>query len=187
MKFWSGKLFVCAMVLVGMAGCANPPTTLGKVPARINVVEKYGNAPAYTAVDKFSFLQADVEYPASGGHHRINIGDFLLGEVFEAVQGKEITSLRLVSFKSQCNNGSVILPRAMCKTDWVMDVSANGVNKRIVSSLPVIDIGNVHVRQDQFMLIPIVKGDDFFQGQIGPLLKMISTDVVEKLVAGIPQ
>ena len=75
------------MALVGVAGCANPPTTLGKVPARINVVEKYGNAPAYTAVDKFSFLQAEVEYPASGGHHRINIGDFLLGEVFEAVQG----------------------------------------------------------------------------------------------------
>lgn len=179
------KIFVCVSVLVGVVGCANPPTTLGKVPARINIVEEYGGEPLYNAIDKFSFMQAEIEYPASGGHHRINIGDFLLGEVFKAVEGKDITNLRLTKFKSQCNNSSVVLPRALCKTDWEIVVNSKGVSKQITSSIPIVDVGNVHVRQDQFMLMPIVKGDDFFQGQIGPLLQKISDDVMSRLNSGI--
>jgi hypothetical protein len=69
-------LIVCLTVAVAAVGCANPPTTLGKVPARNNIVQKYGRTEAYAAVDKVSFMAAEVQYLVYGGHHKINIGDF---------------------------------------------------------------------------------------------------------------
>jgi hypothetical protein len=179
------NLIASVIVAAAATGCANPPTTLGKVPARNNIVLKYGQTAAYAAVDKFSFLAAEVEYPATGGRHKINIGDFLLGEVLETVQGKEIGEVRLTEFKSQCNRSSVVFPHAICRTTWRINIVSRGMNIDVASSIPEIDIGPVRVRQDQFLLFPIVIGDDFFQGQIGPLLRAIADDISTKIGSAI--
>jgi hypothetical protein len=72
-----------AAVALFTSGCANSPTSLGRVVPRANIVATYSASPNYETVDKYSFTQAEVLYPASQGHHRVSVGDYLLAEVFE--------------------------------------------------------------------------------------------------------
>jgi len=177
-KLCAATSMICVL---GLSGCANPPTSLGKVPPREDFIAKYGRTPNYNAVDKFSFTQAEVLYPASGGHHRIGVGDFLLGEVFDIFEQRPMQLVRLLRFKSQCDPSGLFAPHAICATAYEIEMD-DGQRSFVQSTISAVDVGNIRVRQDPFLLVlPIVIGDDFFQRQIGPLLEAIKADLRQKL------
>lgn len=172
---------ILAVVITSTAlcGCANPPTTLGKVPARNNIVEKHSETKNYNSIDKYSFNQADVEYQTSGGYHKINIGDFLLGEVLDNLKNSEIESGKLIFFKSQCSYDRIFVPNLICDTSYQLSLKYKGDKIVLNETLPKINIGSPRVSEGQFFLAPI--GFDFFQEQISPVLKSISKSLAEKL------
>jgi hypothetical protein len=172
-------LFICALMAV-LGGCANAPTSLGKMPARDNIAAAYGGTANYNTIDKYSFAQAELEYPASKGHHRLQIGDYLLGEVFDIFKNRAVQLVRLVSFKAQCNPSGMFMPRAICEATYSIDVQ-EGSRKVVSSTLAPVDIGNIHVRQDQFFFVPLITGDDFYQRQVAPFLKALSEDLRKRL------
>lgn len=172
-------LVICALMAV-LAGCANAPTSLGKMPARDNIAAAYGGTANYNTIDKYSFAQAELEYPASKGHHRLQIGDYLLGEVFDIFKNRAVQLVRLLNFKAQCNPSGIFNPHALCEANYSIDVH-DGARRVVTSSVPAVDIGNIHVRQDQFFLVPLTTGDDFYQRQVAPFLKVLSEDLRKRL------
>lgn len=173
------RLLALALAAV-VSGCANSPTTLGKVAPRENVVAKYSASPNYDAVDKYSFAQAEILYPASGGHHSIAIGDFLIAEVFDIYKDRRVELVRLLQFKSQCDPQGTFFPHAVCGTSYTIEAK-DPLRRVIEASVGPIDIGNIVVKQDQIFLLPLVVGNDQFQGQAAPLLKAISISLRAKL------
>ena len=166
------------------SGCANGPSSLGRVPPRTNIVSTYSTSPSYDAVDKYSFAQAEILYPATSGHHRIAIGDYLLGDIFEILGSHSVKLLRLVAFNARCDPSGVFLPHVICNVDYKLAVHDR--EKLIIEGqLTGLDIGYQVVRQDQFFLIPIAVGDEFFQNQVSPVLQATCADIREKLLTHI--
>jgi hypothetical protein len=171
-----------AAVALLASGCANSPTSLGRVVPRTNIVATYSASPNYETVDKYSFTQAEVLYPASQGHHRISVGDYLLAEVFELLGTRPVKSLRLLEFTARCNPSGLFMPRVIRDVGYKIELLAQ--NKTlIVGSLKGLDIGNQVVKQDQFFLVPVSVGDQFFQNQIAPVLGAAVADMRAKLSA----
>lgn len=176
-------IFDCLILCVCLAlsACANAPVSLGKVTPRSPVVATYGDSPLYAATDKYSFSQAEITYPAGGGHHTIQVGDFLLGEVLRTLTKTHriVSLLRLDRFSSTCDASGVFLPTALCTTSYSISFTEEGVQRTIRSELEPIDIGHLRVRQDG--LLGIVIGDDFFQEQIAPVLNSVVRDFESQL------
>lgn len=177
--------FFMVITMISILGCANTPTSLGKIASRANIAATYGNSINYNAVDKYSFAQAEVELAASGGYHKIQVGDFLLGEVFAALEAKSFELARLNSFKSQCNNDGVFLPHFLCVSTYSMQVVQQGKLISIEGTTAPIDIGNSMVKQDALFGFPIVVGDDVFHNKITPVLQALAKDIKEKISAGV--
>lgn len=169
-------LVVACAVLVG---CANFPTGMGKVPPRLNIAEVFGESPNYEAVDKYSFIQAEIEYPASGGAHRIGVGDYLLAEVFDSLKGRRIEQLRLLQFSARCKPSRMFAPTALCEVSYKM-VIREGESRIIESTLAPVDIGGIRVR-DSGALALVSLGDAYFHKQVSPLLQAITDDMRAKL------
>lgn len=163
-----------------LAGCANSATSLGRVAPKSNVVAAHAGTANYDAVDKYSFAQAEVLYPASNGHHRIAVGDFLLSEVFEVLRSRSVKLVRLLAFSAQCDSSGVFMPHVLCNVEYTMEID-DPPKRTVQGKLRSIDIGNMVVRQDQFFLLPVVVSDEFFQKQLSPLLQAISADFREKI------
>lgn len=162
------------------SGCVNNPSSLGRVPPRTNIVATYSASPSYDAVDKYSFTQAEILYPARQGHHRIAIGDYLLSDIFEILGSHPVKLLRLLSFSARCNPSGIFMPHVICDVDYRMEV--HGREKSIIEGqLTKVDIGN------QVALMPIVVSDEFFQNQVSPLLRATSADIRKKLSTHITQ
>ena len=171
---------VCITTVLTLVGCANAPTSLGRVSPKSNVVASFAGTQNYETIDKYSFVQAELLYPASNGHHRIAIGDFLLAEVFEILKANPVRMLRLTHFVAKCDSSGIFMPHALCNVEYTIQIE--DPTRRIVNgSVRAVDIGNIVVKQDQFFLLPVVVSDDFFQKQVDPLLQAISSSIREKL------
>jgi hypothetical protein len=70
----------------------------------------------------------------------------------------------------------MFMPRVICDVGYKIELLAQ--NKTlIVASLKGLDIGNQVVKQDQFFLVPVSAGDQFFQNQIAPVLGAVVADM----------
>lgn len=174
-------LFVSSVLM--FSGCANTPTSLGKVPPRFPIVATYGSTPSYAAVDKFSFTQAEVLYPASSGHHRISIGDYLIAEVLEILKTKNVVGLALLRFEAPCEPSGVFLPRVLCSVNYQLELNTGSKRSLLSGSISKVDIGNLKAKNTELFLMPISLGDDYFQNELTPLLKAIVSDLESKLVS----
>lgn len=169
--------FLGLAACVALVGCGNLPTGLGKVPPRQNAAAAFGNTPNYSAVDKYSFLQAEVNYPATGGDHRIEVGAYLLGEVFEIVKAVQVKQLRLALFDSKCVPSGMFAPHAMCSASYAIDFD-DGNARRVEGAVGPVDIGNMIARES----FPFTLGDRVFHERLTPLLLVIVDDMRIKLV-----
>lgn len=177
------SIFLVVFVIM-LSGCANAPVSLGKVEAKNNIVATYARYPIYAVTDKFSFSQAEVKYQATGGgFHTVQVGDYLLGEILESLKSSSATLIRLNEFASECVPDGVFLPKLMCSTRYLIEITDQGVTKTIGGSLPVINIGYMRVRQTSTLVGPLTIGDDFFHQQIKPVLLAVVDDFSKKLIA----
>lgn len=162
------------------SGCVSSPSSLGSVPPRANIVETYSASPSYDAVDKRSFTQAEILYPARSGHHRIAIGDYLLGDIFEIIGSHPVKLLRLLTFNARCNVSGTFISRVTCDVDYRMEF--HGREKSIIEGqLTGVYIGPQYDRNSYWV------SDEFFQKQVSPLLRATSADIRKKLSTLITQ
>lgn len=176
------SLFLIGSVFM-FAGCANTPTSLGKVPPRFPIVATYGSTPSYAAVDKFSFTQAEVLYPASSGHHRISIGDYLLAEVLEILRTSKVAGVALVRFEAPCEPSSVLLPRVLCSVNYQVELHTGSKRSLLSGSISKVDIGQMKAKSSELFFMPVTLGDDYFQNELTPLLNAIVADLRPKLTS----
>ncbi len=164
--------------LVFISGCANAPVSLGKVEAKNNIVATYARYPIYAATDKFSFTQAEVRYQATGGgFHTVQVGDYLLGEILESLKNSSVTLIRLNEFSSECVPDGAFLPKLMCSTRYLIEITEQGVTKTIGGSLPAINIGSMRARQTSTLVVgTVTSSDDSFHAQIKPVLLAVIND-----------
>lgn len=161
-------------------GCGNVPSLMENTPPRVDVIEKFGASANYRVIDKFSFTRAEVKYPASPGFHRIGIGEFLVGELLTALGDRQVDGAQLKQFDVGCENSSMILPHAICRGSYRIDVFFNGRMHTLSGRVGDLDIGNVRVR-DAF-LTP-TQADDSFHKQIAPLLDALSRSLQTNIAA----
>lgn len=173
------RVLAILTLAAALTACGNFPTAMGKVPPRVNIAAAFGDSRNYDAIDKYSFVQAELEYPADNGHHRIAIGDYLLAEVFDILKDREVRSLRLVEFRARCNYSGSFMPHALCEVTYKIDIRETE-NRLVEGKLGPIDIGGVRARQSG-LLITVTLGDDSFQKQVSPVLQAIGADLRAKL------
>lgn len=163
-----------------MAGCANYPSTLGKVQPPENITQVFGSSKAYQVTDKFSFMQAAVLYPATAGHHRIEVGEFVLYHALKALDGQPITAASLSSFTAICTNSSNFFPSLKCPLTWEVEIQG-AQPRKVRSAIDVLSSNRLLMRESSVLFIPIKLGDDVFHREIQPLLQALAEDMALKL------
>lgn len=184
MKLTSITAMVLALLL---SGCGNLPTSMGKLPAKRSIVEAYGSTPNYNAADKFSFLQAALLYPASGGHHRIEIGERVLSDTFEALGASPITALRLVQFSAVCEAKGSFPVAVFCPANYRIELEVAGAKKTIQGSVAAVDLGAMVAREGTILFVPITLGDGFYHQRIEPFMEALASDLSKRIKDALPQ
>lgn len=170
MKF-APLLFACVTFALG-ACVANTARQMTPLPARIPLLSHSGSQPFETA-DKWSFSQAVISYPAGGDqHHRIPVGEYLLGRLLEK---SPQLNLKLVRFDSSADTAFGVFTRCLLSLDVEIAYYAEGQPRRFLFQFERRDIGPFFVGENS--VIPFTSAgpsdDGLFHNQLRPIIDEI--------------
>lgn len=151
---------VLAVVLaLQVAGCGGYAGVRFPAVASTDMLTRVVANPNFRMVDGESFADAAMLYPTRlpSNHHTIPVGDYLLSRTVLALPSDvEISSLRLVEYRSACLASRLFAPQARCATKAVFAVGTRqGMRTLEVSATP--DVGPLFVVGD--IVPPFTWGD----------------------------
>lgn len=108
-----GDLRPILLAVLMLAGCASAPAVLPAPPVErmMWVIQN----PYFNKLDGASFDGAKVKYPTGDYYHVVPVSEFLAAEIIKVLPtGRNVSSIKLISFDVKCERTSFVLPQASC-------------------------------------------------------------------------
>ena len=154
-----------------LPGCGNKPLTL-YVLDEVDITKRALLHPTYDRADAYSFTGAAVLYPATGGHHTLPVGNYLLAGVLDTLQNTGADEITLSNFDSKCDHGKLFFPDLVCNTWLALSFQINGKEKIISAKSEYRDKSVYALRSDS----PLSPGGDL--ANLPPKMNPVTQQVI---------